>query len=136
MKYLLDTNVIVDLLRRTSPKLDSRIISCDSGDIVLSAIVLHELYYGAFKSRLRSAGLAALDRLHFQILDFNREDARQAGEIRALLADRGAVIGPFDTLIAGQALARNLTLITRNTREFSRVPNLRMEDWQSESTAV
>lgn len=65
------------------------------------------------------------------VLEFDKEDARQAGEIRALLASRATPIGPYDVLIAGQAKARNLTLITHNTDEFGRVPGLRFDDWQA-----
>jgi tRNA(fMet)-specific endonuclease VapC len=65
------------------------------------------------------------------MLEFDKEDARQACAARALLASRGRSIGPYDVLIAGQALARNMTLITRNMNEFSRVPGLRAEDWSA-----
>jgi tRNA(fMet)-specific endonuclease VapC len=65
------------------------------------------------------------------VLEFDKEDARQAGEVRALLASRGTPIGPYDVLIAGQAKARNLTLVTHNTDEFGRVPGLRCDDWQA-----
>jgi tRNA(fMet)-specific endonuclease VapC len=65
------------------------------------------------------------------VLDFDKEDAQQAGEVRALLASNGTPIGAYDVLIAGQAVARNLILVTHNTREFGRVPGLRLEDWQA-----
>lgn len=64
-------------------------------------------------------------------MEFGKEDARQAGEIRAILAARGSAIGPYDVLIAGQACARDLILITHNTAEFARVPGLRIEDWEA-----
>jgi tRNA(fMet)-specific endonuclease VapC len=65
------------------------------------------------------------------VLEFDKEDARKAGEIRALLISRGTPIGPYDVLIAGQALARHMTLITHNTDEFGRVPGLQIEDWEA-----
>jgi tRNA(fMet)-specific endonuclease VapC len=71
-----------------------------------------------------------IDALQFVMLEFDKEDARQAGEIRALLASEGTPIGPYDVLIAGQAVARDMILVTQNTREFERVPGLRFEDWQ------
>jgi len=71
-----------------------------------------------------------LNQLQFQVLELDTEDARQAAEIRAYLAIQGTPIGPYDVLIAGQASARNLTLITRNLREFARVPKLSIEDWE------
>ncbi len=75
--------------------------------------------------------MESVDALHFQTVDFNSEDAKAAGEVRAALVIAGTPIGPYDILIAGQALARNLTLITHNTREFSRVNGLRIEDWET-----
>lgn len=75
--------------------------------------------------------MAVFDSLKFPVLDFDRDDARQAGVIRAELSTRGMPIGPYDVLIAGQAVARDLTLVTRNTREFSRVPGLRLADWEA-----
>ncbi len=63
-------------------------------------------------------------------IEFDKEDARQAGKIRALLASKGTPIGPYDVLIAGQAMARNMVLVTRNTDEFERIPGLRLEDWR------
>jgi tRNA(fMet)-specific endonuclease VapC len=68
--------------------------------------------------------------LQFEVLDFDRENARQAGELRTRLAAAGTPIGAYDVLIAGQALARALTLVTHNTGEFQRVPGLRIEDWE------
>jgi tRNA(fMet)-specific endonuclease VapC len=66
--------------------------------------------------------------LQFIVLELDKEDAKQAGQVRALLASRGAPIGPYDVLIAGQAVARDMILITHNTQEFARVPGLRFED--------
>ena len=68
--------------------------------------------------------------MSFQLVNFDNEDARCAGEIRATLAARGTPIGPYDTLIAGQAQARGLILVIHNTREFNRVEGLRIEDWE------
>jgi len=75
---------------------------------------------------------ARLDGLRFGAPEFSREDARDAGEVRSSLAAKGTPIGPYDVLIAGQARARGLVLITRNTDEFARVPRLLMEDWEAE----
>jgi tRNA(fMet)-specific endonuclease VapC len=71
-----------------------------------------------------------VDRLQFEVLDFDKEDSRQAGETRAALAVKGTPIGPYDVLIAGQAMARNLILVTHNTDEFGRVAGLQIEDWE------
>ena len=101
-----------------------------SADFGVSAVVIHELYYGAFKSHRVEKNVARVDGLQFPVLEFDEEDARQAGEIRAHLASKGTPVGPYDVLIAGQARARKLTLVTHNTTEFQRVAGLRVEDWK------
>jgi tRNA(fMet)-specific endonuclease VapC len=130
MRYLLDANVVITLLKDTTSPTARRARRERVDDIAISAIVSHELFYGAFKSRRRTQNLAVIDALQFIVLEFDKEDARQAGEIRALLASAGTPIGPYDVLIAGQAVARDMILITGNTREFGRVPGLRFENWQ------
>ena len=131
MRYLLDANVVIALLKDTTSATARRVRRERIGDIAISAVVSHELFYGAFKSRRRIQNVAVIDALQFVVLEFDKEDARQAGEIRALLASEGTPIGPYDVLIAGQAVARDMILVTQNTREFERVPGLRLEDWQN-----
>jgi tRNA(fMet)-specific endonuclease VapC len=99
------------------------------GDVVMSSIVLHELTFGAFNSHRAATNLDRLAALNFPAISFDIDDARMAGEIRARLKRAGTPIGPYDLLIAGQALARDLTLVTANTREFTRVDGLRIENW-------
>ena len=89
-----------------------------------------ELWFGAFRSAEAHTLTARVQQIGLEILDFDGDDARYTGEIRAMLAKLGNPIGPYDGLIAGQALARDLTLVTHNTRELSRVPGLRIEDWE------
>jgi tRNA(fMet)-specific endonuclease VapC len=108
----------------------NRVRRLSPGNFHLSAIVTHELYFGAHNGRRTNETLDRLDGLRFEILDFDLEDARRSAEIRAVLARNGTPIGPYDVLIAGQALNRGLTLITRNTHEFSRVEGLVVEDWE------
>jgi len=131
MRYLLDANVVIALLNDTTSKLARRVRRERPGDIAISAIVAHELFYGAFKSRRGTQNVALIDALQFAVLEFDKEDARYAGETRASLAAKGTPIGPYDVLIAGQALARNMILVTHNTHEFGRVPGLQIEDWQA-----
>jgi tRNA(fMet)-specific endonuclease VapC len=131
MAYLLDANVVIALLNDATSKLARRARREKPADIAISAIVVHELFYGAFKSRRATQNVALIDSLQFAVLSFDKEDARQAGEIRALLASKGTPVGPYDVLIAGQAKARNLTLVTHNTNEFARVFGLRLVDWQT-----
>jgi tRNA(fMet)-specific endonuclease VapC len=129
MRYLLDTNAVIALRTHSQSLVANRIRRQNVQDVGVSAIVLHELYFGAFRSQWPQRGIHLLDAMQFAIVDFGRDDARHAGEIRAILASRGTPIGPVDVLIAGQARARQLILVTHNTREFARVPYLRIEDW-------
>ncbi|MGE0796792.1 MAG: type II toxin-antitoxin system VapC family toxin [Lautropia sp.] len=128
---MLDTNAVIALVSRRSEALLRRVEALEPGSLVLSTIVVHELYFGAYRSQKVEFNLETL-RLLFAdlgLLDLDREDARVAGEIRAELARQGTPIGPYDALIAGQAKARGLILVTRNTGEFARVAGLRIENW-------
>ena len=129
MKFLLDSNAVIALLKGHAGFL-TRLREYRPQDFGLPAIVMHELFYGAYKGQRREENVARLEALQFEVLDFDREDARQAGELRALLAAAGTPIGACDVLIAGQALARDLILVTHNMREFQRVAGLRIEDWK------
>lgn len=131
MRYLLDTNAVIALTNQTQPNLLRRVRQMPPGDIAISSIVMHELYFGAYRSARQAENLAVADALHFEVIEFNQDDARQAGEIRAFLASTGAPIGPFDTLIAGHAVARNAVLVTHNVAEFGRVPRLQIQDWEA-----
>lgn len=129
--HLFDTNAVIVLRTRNSDALVKRILDSEEGSIGFSAIVAHELYFGAYKSAKVSSNLETLRLLmaDFPLIGFDQEDARTSGEIRAALAAKGKSIGPYDVLIAGQAKARNLILVTNNVSEFERVDGLRMEDW-------
>jgi len=129
MKFLLDTNAVIALMQG-HPGFRAELERHQPQDFALSSIVAHELYYGAYKSQRVETTLARVAGLRFEMLDFDREDAICAGKIRAQLALAGTPIGPFDSLIAGQAMARSLTVITHNRREFDRISGLRIEDWQ------
>jgi tRNA(fMet)-specific endonuclease VapC len=131
MRYLLDANAVIDLLNDADSKLAMRVRRESPNDIAISAVVSHELFYGAYKSGRPTQNIGKIDALQFVVLEFDKEDARQSGSVRSLLASRGTPIGPYDVLIAGQALARNMILITRNMDEFTRVPGLRAEDWSA-----
>ena len=131
MRYLLDSNACIALLNSTSPSLRTRIRRHRPSEIGLSAIVTYELYYGAFKSRRKDRNIDLLDRLAFEVIPFDASDARVAGAIRSELEAVGRPIGPYDLLIAGQARARGLTLVTANSDEFLRVKDLDCEDWSS-----
>ena len=136
MKYLLDTNAVVAVLRNKPAEVRERYREAEAvGDrLALSSVVLFELWYGVAKSsrvpenteRLRVLLSGDLD-----LLDFDDEDARTVGQVRAALEKAGTTIGAYDLLVAGQALRRRLTVVTANTSEFSRVTGLSWEDWTS-----
>lgn len=129
IRFLLDTNACISLLNDTSRLLHRHIRRHAPSEIGIPAIVAYELYYGAFKSRQTDRNVALLDRMSFEVLPFDAGDARVAGAIRSELEAAGRPIGPYDLLIAAQARARQLTLITANSREFARVDDLDCEDW-------
>ena len=132
MRFLLDSNAVIALLNDPAGHVSRRVRQYQPVDIGLSVIVMHELYFGAFKSQRRDRNLAIVDGLRIEVIPFDQEDARHAGEIRAALAVQGTPIGGYDVLIAGQARARALTMVTRNLREFQRVDGLCSESWEAE----
>ncbi len=99
--------------------------------IVTSTIVTYELWYGVTKSKRKDANAQILSALlsEISILTFTHDDGHAASVIRAELERVGQPIGPYDVLIAGQAVSREAVLVTANVREFSRVANLLWEDW-------
>ena len=134
MNYLLDTNVCIALINGSSSKVRSRFIQAvhRHAELTTSLIVAHELWYGMAKSQQVARNANALTvflSCEVALLDYTEQDAQAAGEIRAELERQGQRIGEYDTLIAGQAFARNLVLVTANTREFERVKGLIVEDW-------
>jgi tRNA(fMet)-specific endonuclease VapC len=134
MSYLLDTNTIVALLRNKPAGVRERYGAAQAaGDyLALSSVVLFELWYGVAKSsqvQENTERLRVLLSGDVDLLDFDDEDARAAGQVRATLEKAGTAIGAYDLLIAGQALRRELTVVTANTSEFSRVSGLSWQDW-------
>ena len=133
MNYLLDTNVCIALINGTSSKVRSRFahVARQKAALATSAIVVHELWYGVAKSELAAQNARALAVFlnSLAVVEYSAKDAQAAGEIRAELERQGKRIGEYDTLIAGQAYCRNLTLVTANTGEFARVKSLNVEDW-------
>ncbi len=132
MRFLLDTNAVIAVLNDAAGIVAARLRQQAPPDVGISVIVMHELYFGAYKSARLDHNLALVDALRFEVLPFERDDAHHAGEIRAGLGALGIPIGAYDVLIAGQARARGLTLVTRNVREFGRVPGLTVENWHTD----
>ncbi|MHB2019454.1 MAG: type II toxin-antitoxin system tRNA(fMet)-specific endonuclease VapC [Candidatus Xenobia bacterium] len=133
MNYLLDTNACIRLLNGTSPRLAEKFRSQSPSRIRLCSIVKVELCYGAFKSQQPAEMQRKLRRFFAPLksLPFDDDCAEQAGTLRVELGRLGTPIGPNDLLIAATALAYEVTLVTHNTREFSRVQGLSFEDWES-----
>jgi tRNA(fMet)-specific endonuclease VapC len=129
-QFLLDTNAVISLLNERESMIAKKVRQHNPGEISISSIVSHELFYGAYKSRRTKQNVDLVEYLQFEVLEFDKEDSRVSGEIRAMLALDGISIGPYDVLIAGQAKARNLVLVTNNTKEFARVSGLLVENWQ------
>ena len=134
MKYLLDTNACVVYLRSPNSPVHRRLNTQSPTDIALCAVVKEELYYGALRSTDPARSLAQLIHFFAPYVSLSLDDpaAEIAARIRADLAARGMPIGTNDLLIAAIALAHDLALVTHNTREFSRVAGLRLEDWEAQ----
>ncbi len=131
--YLLDTNVCIHLLNKSgTPQLIQKFAVRSPTNFRLCSIVKSELYFGAYRGSKRSQNLKKLTQFfqQFESLAFDDESAQLAGQVRSQLTASGTPIGSNDLLIAAIALARNLILITHNTREFSRVTDLKYEDWE------
>ena len=134
MRYLLDTNVCIRYLNGRSPAVRERIRTTNREDIAVCSIVKAELFYGAMRSNNPQRNLARQQQFLnlFVSLPFDDLSALVYGEIRAQLTALGTPIGPNDLQIAAIALANNLILVTHNTREFSRVDGLQIEDWEQQ----
>lgn len=136
MSYLLDTNACIALITGQPPPVRERFQQAVTAGAVVgvSSVVAFELWYGSAKSARKQASASRLEAFFsgpFDLLPFDDEDARVAGEIRAALETAGTPIGAYDVLIAGQALRRGSTLVTANVSEFGRVAGLAWEDWAS-----
>lgn len=133
--YLLDTNACIHVLNGTSAKLVERMQRVPASSIRLCSMVKAELYHGARKSSRVGENLTLLRTFFepFVSLSFDDRCAEQYGLIRADLEREGRLIGPNDLLIAATARANNLTLVTHNTKELSRVSGLSIEDWEAEN---
>ena len=131
MKYLLDTNMCVFVIRQKSPLVLQRLRQHQAGDVGISTVTLAELRYGADKSNDPSKNHAALDAflVPLETVEFNADAADEYGQVRSDLERRGLPIGPLDNMIAAHARSLGVTLVTNNVREFSRVTGLVLEDW-------
>jgi tRNA(fMet)-specific endonuclease VapC len=132
MIYLLDTNVCIALMRGKKPQVTARFAARSPSDLCVASVVAGELLTGAVRSRSPVTEAAKVDAFlaPFACLPFDFDAARQYAVLRADLEQRGVPISEAAMLIASIALVHGLTLVTNNTREFSRVPGLPIEDWE------
>ena len=131
MRYLLDTNICIYVIKRRPPQVLARFQRCAVGDLGLSTMTLAELEYGAAKSQFPARNQTALAAfiLPLDVVPFDAAAAIAYGPIRATLERQGTPIGAMDLLIAAHAVSLGVTLVTNNTREFGRVPGLQVENW-------
>jgi tRNA(fMet)-specific endonuclease VapC len=132
MPFLLDTNICIAIIKRKPPTVLKRVLSCEAGELVISAISVAELRFGADKSQFKQKSHDALDQFLWalDVDDFDERAATAYGVIRADLERRGTPIGPLETLLAAQAVGHELVLVTDNEREFRRVKQLKkVENW-------
>ena len=131
MIYLLDTNICIYIIKKKPPNVLRKFKTLQLGDIGISSITVAELRYGVEKSKYGARNRRAVEQflMPLAIANFDAKTAQIYGQIRAALEAKGTPIGPLDTLIAAHALSLDVTLVTNNTKEFSRVPGLKLENW-------
>lgn len=131
MTSMLDTDVCIDLIRDRPPSVLERLSSRTVGDIGISVVTLAELEYGVSRSSRPAKNREALDQFvsPLEVAPFERQATAVYGRLRAALEKKGQSIGSMDLLIAAHAMSLDIPLVTHNTREFGRVPGLRLEDW-------
>lgn len=130
MRWMLDTDTCIAIIKQ-HPAALKKLRGKSIGQVGISSITLGELAFGADKSNRSNDAYEALREfaLALEIAAFDEDAAMQYGVVRAALARRGRPIGPLDTLIAAHAVSADAILVTHNTREFSQVEKLRLEDW-------
>jgi tRNA(fMet)-specific endonuclease VapC len=131
IRYMLDTNTCIGLIKQRPEKISARLSGLDVEDVAISSIVAAELWYGVALSEKKKQNEAALrDFLDFvKVLDWPSGACPVCGRIRAHLKKKGTPVGAMDLLIASHAAFLSAVLVTDNTGEFDRVPNLKVENW-------
>jgi tRNA(fMet)-specific endonuclease VapC len=130
LKYLLDTNIIIYVLKRRPAEV-LKIFNTNASRMAISSITLSELIYGAEKSPNVSKNLEVIEEFisHLDILPYDAKASQHYGQIKATLERKGEIVGENDIHIAAHAISQGLTLVTNNLREFKRVANLALENW-------
>jgi len=134
LTYLLDSNICVYFLKGSFPAIRQRLLSHRPAEIAIPSLVKAELLFGAYKSQRSQQNEQAIIQflLPYSIAPFGNPEVFHYAQIRATLETEGTPIGPNDMIIAAIARANEGILVTHNTSEFGRVPNLKIEDWTSE----
>ena len=132
LKYLLDTNIVIYVLKRR-PKEVLDIFNANASRMAISSITLSELFYGAEKSLNTDKNLEAVEEFvsHLDVLPYDAKASQHYGQIKAALEKKGQIIGENDIHIAAHATSHGLILVSNNVREFKRVSNLVLENWVS-----
>ena len=130
-RFVLDTNACIEIIRKRSERVLSRLRKCAVGSVGISSLTLAELYYGVARSAHPERNLVALTQFcaPLEILTFDGHAASVYGRVRASLEESGFPAGPLDTLIAAHALSLEAVLVTDNEREFRHVNGLHVENW-------
>ena len=131
MRYMLDTNICIYIIKHKPEKVFQKLLEFDPEDICISVITYAELLHGVEKSMARDRNMIALTLFlsNIEIIDYNQKAAMEYGLLKASLEKTGKPIGPFDMLIASHAKSLGYTLVTNNTKEFERVEGLSLENW-------
>ncbi|QNB47660.1 PIN domain-containing protein [Thermanaerosceptrum fracticalcis] len=131
MRYMLDTNICIYIIKKKPVQVFQIFNALKVGDVCISSITLAELQYGVYKSQFPERNKLALVNFlaPITILPFSDRASVLYGHIRAGLEKRGQIIGAYDLMIAAHALSEDLILVTNNTKEFSRIPNLPLKNW-------
>ena len=135
LKYMLDTNICIFTIKN-KPESVREQFNRHHGQLAISTITLMELLFGAEKSAFPARNLAVVEGFAARVAqhDYDQHAAAHTGQLRAELAKRGQLIGPYDQMIAGHARSQGLIIVTNNLREFERVPGLRSQDWLNSGT--
>jgi len=130
LKYLLDTNIVIYVIKNRPAAARERFMQ-HQDQLCISTVTMMELVYGAERSQQVERNLRDIEQFaaRLDVLAYDTPAAVHTGQIRAELARIGQPVGPYDQMIAGHARSRGLILVSNNTREFSRIGGLRLEDW-------
>ena len=130
LRYLLDTNIVIYVLKRRPIKI-LEVFNKNASRMAISSITLSELMYGAEKSQQVDKNLEAVEEFvsHLEVLSYDAKASQHYGQIKAKLEKKGQIIGENDIHIAAHAISQGLTLVTNSLKEFKRVPHLALENW-------